>query len=345
MNSYSVFVGTVGQGLIRIKDGEKWQRVGYTGRNSVMHLEAQVRGLAFDPHDKNLMYCGDEQGIYRSTDGGATWKQLHGAVDGYSVWTIAIDPNNSKIIFAGARPGAFFRSKDGGDTWEKLKAAVATECQIGVTRVTKMAIDPLDSRHVWATVEIGGVWRSLDGGDTWTMPKSGIEEMDQYQDIHNMTIIPGTQVAQAANGRSHIVRGMGSTVLIVCQYELVASSDNGETWHSIAKKHEIPTPYMRGLAIKPDDPTTLFMGIGNQALEPVGKIIKSTDGGLSWQELPLPLQLNSGPYNVAVHPSNPNRIWVGTIFGQILHTEDAGQTWEKFPREITEIRNLAWRPD
>lgn len=339
MDHYSVFVGTVGQGLIRIKDG-KWSRCGF----GVFDFESEVRAILVHPTEANVIFVGDEEGLFRSADGGTSWEKVPGPLNGVSIWSLACDPSEPKTMFAGTRPPAIFRSDNSGLSWTRLKADLPQKCVFGLPRITSIAVDPLDSMHVWATVEIGGVFRSIDGGTTWSMPKSGIKEMDEGLDIHNMQILPNTRV-EVSQGRAFLAQGQGSTVLIVCQHETVATSDNGATWHSIVKPRNLPEPYMRGLATKPNEPTTIYMGIGRQALEPVGKLVKSGDGGLTWEELNLPNELNSGPYNIATHPSNPNRVWVATIFGQIYNSEDAGRTWVKYPRETTEIRALTWRPD
>lgn len=154
MNDYSIFAGTIGLSLWRSKDGGgTWTGLvnGPFGKDAP--YEAQFRGLAIDPRNLAVVYAGDEKGIYKTTDRGNTWEQLHGPFDGTCVWSLAVDPNNSNTIFAGTRPPALYRSKDPGTTWQKLDVTLPQVCSIGTPRMTTIRIDPTDSRRVWASPE------------------------------------------------------------------------------------------------------------------------------------------------------------------------------------------------
>ena len=199
------------------------------------------------------------------------------------VWSIAIDPTDPDTIYAGTRPPMVFRSKDGGKNWDKLPVEMATECSIGVPRITALVVDPVDHRNVWAGVEIDGVYRSLDGGDSWTRVEDGVSDPD----IHGIAISPG-------NPRN---------VLVSTPREVFASSDVGESWRSMVKTQDFPLGYCRWVAVKPDDPQVVFAANGSGAYGSTGGIQKSTDGGESWNAMPsareaqllhLGLRLSSG---------------------------------------------------
>jgi photosystem II stability/assembly factor-like uncharacterized protein len=124
----------------------------------------------------------DMRGVYRSTDGGGTWKQVltrgpdAGAVD------LAMDPGNPRVLYAsfwqvrrspyhfdsGGPGSGLFKSTDGGDTWTDISHAPGLPRtvlgRIGVT------VSPANPERVWALVEAaeGGVFRSDNGGRTWT---------------------------------------------------------------------------------------------------------------------------------------------------------------------------------
>ena len=318
--SYSILVGTTGAGLFHSADsGESWRRVG-----SPFPGESQVRALAVDPNNPNVVYAGAENGIYRSEDSGQTWAKLDSPMDGLKIWSIAIDPTDSYTVFAGTSPPYLFRTRDGGATWEKLSAAIAQECAIGDPRVTALLVDPMCSNIVLAGVEIDGVYRSNDGGDTWTQV-SGITNPD----IHGMAFSLGEE----------------KTVLVSTPREIFASSDDGATFRSLMSSNSLEMPYCRWVAVKADDPQTMFVANGDAAIGNTGVIRRSTDGGQSWEERPLPVEPNSPVWNFATHPANPDLILANSVYGELYRSEDGGESWGKIKKEFTEVRALAWTPN
>jgi len=105
--NYSILVGTTGAGLFQSPDGgESWNRI-----RDPFPGESQVRALASDPANPNVVYAGANNGIYRSEDGGQTWVKLDSPMGGLSIWSIAVDPSDSRTLFVGTSPpfvlGAF----------------------------------------------------------------------------------------------------------------------------------------------------------------------------------------------------------------------------------------------
>ena len=319
--NYSILVGTTGAGLFQSPDGgENWSRI-----RDPFPGESQVRALASDPSNPNIVYAGSNNGIYRSEDSGNSWVKLDSPMDGLNIWSIAVDPSDSDIIFAGTSPPFVFRSQDGGKSWQKLSAAITQECAIGSPRVTAMLVDPVDRGTVLAGVEIDGVYRSRDGGDTWAHVDSGITDPD----IHGMAISLGEQ----------------KTVLVSTPREIFASQDEGETFQSLAVTSSFSMPYCRWIAVKADDPQVLFAANGDAAIGNTGTIQRSTDGGRTWETRPLPVEPNSPLWNFATNSAEPNLILANSIYGELYRSVDGGDRWEKLKKEFTEVRALAWVPN
>ena len=317
---YSILVGTTGAGLFHSADsGENWHRIG-----SPFPGESQIRALAVDPKNSNVVYAGADNGIYRSEDSGMNWAKLDSPMDGLKIWAIAINPSDPNTIFAGTSPPFLFRTRDGGKSWEKLSAAIAQECAIGLPRITALVVDPVDSDTVLAGVEIDGVYRSRDGGDTWSQVQ-GITNPD----IHGMAFSLGEQ----------------KTVLVSTPREIFASKDDGETFQSLMTSSSLPMPYCRWVAVKPDNPEVLFVANGDAAVGNTGTIRRSTDGGQSWEERPLPVEPNSPVWNFATNAADPELILANSVYGELYRTQDGGDTWDKIKKEFTEVRALAWTPN
>ena len=287
--------------------------------------ESQVRALAVDPGNSSVVYAGAENGIYRSEDAGRTWSKLDSPMEGLKIWSIAVDPSNSGNIFVGTAPASLFRSRDGGQTWDSLDANIAQECAIGDPRVTALLVDPVDSNTVLAGVEIDGVYVSRDGGDSWKQVEQGITNPD----IHGMAFSLGEE----------------KTVLVSTPREIFASRDDGATFESLMSSMSLEMPYCRWVAVKPDDPQTMFVANGDAAIGNTGTIRRSTDGGHSWEERPLPVEPNSPVWNFATHPSDPDLILANSVYGELYRSEDGGENWSKLKKEFTEVRALAWTPN
>jgi photosystem II stability/assembly factor-like uncharacterized protein len=236
-------------------------------------VSAQQPHPGADRHPTRLhtVFAGGDTGLFVSHDGGARWERItstNGALP--TIWSLAIDPVDPDILFAGTRPAAVYRSRDGGQHWEKLAVDVARECSIGTPFVTSVIVDPDDHRIVWAGVEIDGVFRSTDGGDTWMHLETGLYDPD----IHAVTIA-ATQPK----------RVFASTAR-----EMFTSNDLGETWRPLGIKEKWPLPYARGMVVKADDPGVLFAGCGETTTGEKGHVLRTTNFGETWEILPLSSQ-------------------------------------------------------
>ncbi len=315
---YSICLGTAGWGLWHSPDaGRSWTR-----HRAPFPLNTRIQALVAHPTRPNTLFAGGDTGLYTSQDSGARWERLGAQGDLPTIWSLAIDPVDPDILFAGTRPAGVFRSTDGGRRWEKLAVDIARECAIGTPFVTALAVDPEDHRTVWAGVEIDGVHRSLDGGETWTHLTDGMHDLD----VHDMVVAPRRLFVSTAR-------------------DVFMSDDRGDTWRAMGIKDKWPLPYARGMALKPDDPRVLFVGCGETTTGERGHVLRTTDYGQRWEVLDLPDPANATMWGLATHPADPDRIVAFTLFGQVYVSEDAGTSWRRIARDFGEIRTAVWVPN
>lgn len=178
-----------GYGMWKSTDaGQTWQHIG-------LEQSKIIPRIRVDPRNPDIVYAavlGDlfkdtkERGIYKSIDGGKTWRQTlfvnerAGAVD------LIIDPNNSRILYAstwrvhrnpyelssGGEGSALWKSRDNGETWQNISTSPGLPK--GTWGISGITVSPANSNRLWAVIENedGGVFRSDDGGKTWSKTNS-----------------------------------------------------------------------------------------------------------------------------------------------------------------------------
>ena len=204
-------------------------------------------------------------------------------------------------------------------------------CPVGIPRTTNMIVDPRDNRTVWAGIEVDGVYKSLDGGDSWVhLPDLGPDPF--HGDIHGMAL------------------KAGPTTSIYCTspFGIATSTDEGESWdyHYFPKFSESDTrSYCRGMVIKADDPSVMFVGNGDSIPGVTGAIQRTSDGGQSWEVTPLPQEPNSVVYWFGTHAAVPNVIAGASLYGYVYLSTDGGDSWQKLKKEFGEIRSVAVMPN
>ena len=322
----TILVGTIGQGVMMSADGgASWTRAGV---RQGMHSDCIVKALLSDPWHPGTVYAGTDMGLYRSDDGGAEWHLLDTPMNGSMVWSMAIDPIDPNVMFAGtgtpSRPG-IFRTADGGKTWDRLPVEIALDCpNVGIPRPTGIAVDPTDHRHVWVGLEVDGVRHSRDGGETWTKVNGQIPN----QDVHNVLVVAGPPKA----------------VFTVVNDDVWRSTDDGETWHAARAREVFPWHYPRGIAVKPNDSRTVFLTLGDSTPGRIGTVMRSRDAGATWESLKFPVQPNSAIWTVCIPASAPDTMFCASRYGYLYRSDDGGDSWRKLWREFGEVSSVLWIP-
>jgi photosystem II stability/assembly factor-like uncharacterized protein len=321
--SHNLYVGTIGEGLFRSTDGGETFRRACDGT----FVECHVRALAVHPGDARTLYMGSELGLFHSTDGADGWERVPSPVDGRQVWSVLLLPDNPDVILVGTCPSRLFRSGDGGRTWAEADAEIRPDCpRIMQTRVTTLVADPAAPGTVWAGVEIDGLRRSRDGGRTWQAVGNGLSS----RDIHAVVIVPGD--------------GRPGRMLASTNNDVNLSTDGGATWQPLGLGRSLPLPYFRGMAQMCGRPDVVFLGNGDFPPGSAGAVLRSDDGGATWQAPPLPGPPNSTIWTFAVHRADPELAYAASVSGQVYRSTDGGSSWTKLAREFGEIRALAWTP-
>jgi photosystem II stability/assembly factor-like uncharacterized protein len=134
--------------------GEQWSLIALRGKG--------IRTVVQDPTKAKIFWAGTEDdGVFRSEDGGLTWRSSNNDSQLVTVYAIAIDPTNSNIIYLGTHEGGVYRSNNGGKSWQQRNTGLKNLV------VHALAILPSNPQIVLAGTINGGLYRSTDGGETW----------------------------------------------------------------------------------------------------------------------------------------------------------------------------------
>lgn len=329
---FTICVGTVGAGVWFSPDGgDHWRRSKMALPFHAEPGEIQIRALALSPHNPHHIYAGSEAGLYRSEDNGASFELVPSPMDGMQIWSVAVDPRDPGVIYAGTKPPAVFRTLDGGKRWMKPAIPIAEKCLAGAPKVTNVVFDPRNPRTIWVSVEIDGVYHSGDGGESWShCPALGDKPLNQ--DVHGLAV---------SSGRP-------AKILATTPDGLWSSADEGESWslHGFPRFAERDTiSYCRGVALRPDNPDVIFVANGDFIPGKRGAIQRTVDGGATWEKCRLAVEPNSTMYWFGTNSANPDIVVANSLHGYVYASRDGGASWEKLRREFGEIRALAWLPN
>lgn len=218
-----------GDGVYKSTDaGKTWRNIG-------LKDSRQISRIVIDPRNPDIVYVGvlghayganEERGVYRSTDGGITWKHVLNKGPEIGVSDLAIAGGNSHVLIAGTwnarRPpwstygpiagpgGALYRSTDGGDSWVQLAGHGLPDGDWGRVGVALST----DGKRAYALIEAkaSGLYRSDDGGDNWTLENSDPRLTSRPWYFNSVTMDPSNP-----------------DVLYVPNIALYRSSDGGKT--------------------------------------------------------------------------------------------------------------------
>lgn len=227
-----------GDGVYKSTDaGKTWKKIG-------LELSQHISRIAIHPKDPNIVYVAvqgalysksKERGIYKSTDGGNTWKNILYVDDKTGCSELSMDMNNPRILYAamwehgrlpwkvisGGPGSALYKSTDGGDHWDKMQEGLPKE-------MGKMAIavSRANSEKVYAVIEsdfdkeAGGMYVSNNAGKTWSHV-TGDHRLIQRA-WYYIEVFPDPQ---------------NENTVYVMSAPALRSTDGGKTWDDISNTH------------------------------------------------------------------------------------------------------------
>ena len=278
------------------------------------------------------IYVGSASGgVWKSVDGGTTFKPIFDKQPSLSIGAVAIDPSNPQTVWVGTGESwvrnsvsvgtGIYRTRDGGENWEALGLPDSEH-------ISRILVHPKDSNtvyacalgHLWNSNTERGVFRTTDGGKTWNKllyrnDSTGCAEMAMDpQD-------PGVLYAAMWDVRRepHNFRsgGPGSG--------LFKSTDSGATWHELRKGLPQGDLGRIGIAIAPTNHARVYAVV--EAKNHTA-LFRSDDAGEVWAEVNNSFNVSGRPFyfaRLAADPKNPDRVYKPGFF--LTVSEDGGKSF------------------
>jgi photosystem II stability/assembly factor-like uncharacterized protein len=332
------YIGVNNGGVWKTNDyGQTWKPI-FDSENT-----SSVGDVAVAPSNPNIVYVGSGEGIqrpdlsignglYKSTDAGATWKNM-GLFDAQQIGGISIDPYNENRIFVAAlghpygpnKERGVYRSLDGGKTLEQVLYIDEN------TGAVQVGIDPNNTNIVFATIwsarqgpwengawngEPSGLYKSIDGGNTWKKITKGLPttKQDGLGRI-GFTIAPSNS------------KRMYATVDAEKNGGIYRSDDAGESWYLLTSDGRLWGRGADFAEVKADPKNENIVYSANVVMW------KSVDGGKNWKGI------KGAPggddyHRIWINPNNTNIIAIGLDQGGTI-TVNGGETYSSWYNQPT----------
>jgi photosystem II stability/assembly factor-like uncharacterized protein len=297
-------------------------------------------------HEGNRLtvYVGSASGgVWKSVNGGTTFKPVFDKQPVQSIGAVAIDPKNPKTIWVGSGEAwtrnsvsygdGVYKSTDGGDNWTNVGLPNSE-------RIAKIAIDPSDTNTVyvcvpgklWSDSDDRGVYKTADGGKTWTKVLKGANLSTGCSMLSLDRANPKTLFAGMWDFRRKgwTFRSGGDGPDAASGSGLFKSTDGGATWQSLDDKSAtgLPAkPWGRiAVTVAPSNSNVVYALV--EAAPPKNGLYRSDDGGKTWQARDRSQMMIWRPFyfaNLLVDPKDPNKLYKAG--GGLIASNDGGKSF------------------
>ncbi len=304
--------------------GLKWRGIGPA------FTSGRIADLAVNPSNTSEYYVAVASGhIWKTTNNGTTFSPVFDNYGAYSIGCLAMDPNNSNVVWAGTGENnhqralgygnGVYKTEDGGKSWKNM--GLKESRQIGM-----ILIDPRNSETVFVAAE-GSVWgpggdrglyKTTDGGKTWTKVLNISENTGVNNIIFNPRN-PDVMFASSEQRRRHFFTKIGGGP----ETALYKSTDAGLTWNIITTG--LPGVDMggMGIAIPKGNPDIVYAII--EAADEASGFFRSKDRGVSFEKMSDYVSLGQYYNEIYCDPKDPNTVYSVETVSKVTH--DGGKTW------------------
>ena len=360
----TLYAATRGGVYKSLDGGDHWtiKRSGFPAEEA-FSFSAPISHIVVDPENTNIIYAGvgvpregyaaieeyawtsagSKGTIFKSTDFGESWTAIHstGIPDTAMIYSLAIDPSNTSIVYAATSTGVY-QSSDSGASWTAKNTGLPASKQ-----AMSLVIDPVQPTTLYVTLWTepgsaswqGGVYKSTNAGATWVAKNNGLPQVmgmesgttNNYPAMiidqqHPQTLYVGNTAWVSDPGVYKTTDG-GESWQWIARYESDNNDDNvGMGWIT---QHGL---FVKTLAIDPNNSARIYFGTSTH-------VFSTANAGVSWD--PVYTKKKSNDYwqgtgldtsvvaDVTVDPTNPDNIYAGYWDLGFLKSTDGGVSFKR----------------
>ena len=292
-------------------------------------MGGRIDDFAVTETDPQTIYVGAAAGgVWKSVDGGMTWKSVWDSEPNPSIGALAVAPSNPSIVYVGTGEANNRQSASWGDGVYKSSDAGQTWTHIGLDdtqAIGRIVVDPRNSDvvyvaavgHLWGPNPERGLFKTTDGGKTW----SKVLFINDDTGVTDVAIDPQspTTLYAAAYERRRTAWGFDGGGPGSAIYK---TTDSGATWNKLTKGLPDDGNTGRiGLSVYRRNPSIVYALVQNAK----GGVFRSEDSGATWTKMSAVNPRPSYFSQIRVDPNNDLRIWMGGV--QLYYSEDGGKTF------------------
>ena len=268
----AIYASGVENGLFYSYDGgESWQIAAGLGK-------VNVTNVAVDPANKCVIYATVANKVYKSVDCSRTWAVIYFDNDPTAaIASLVIDFSNNNNVFMGTSRGEIIKSSDQGASWQTLNNFGG--------QVNKIIISPVNAKVMLVGSFAKGVFRSSDGGANWVSLSDKLKSSNSDGSFRDLVMVKAEK----------------PTVFLATNYDLIKSTDGGDTWSKIdliIEKAKIKT---NTIAVNPFSASEIYYATDTT-------FYRSLDGGKNWTSKKLPT--SRAGFKLLIDPKSPSIIYL-----------------------------------
>jgi photosystem II stability/assembly factor-like uncharacterized protein len=265
-----------------------------------------VQSIKADLLNPATIYVGTLDGIYKSINGGNTWNACSTGLTNKDVTALAINPQNSSMLFCGTWGKGVFKSSDGGQSWQSAWGA-------GLTPLvhTIFVQNKTDGVALWVGTQTG-LFTSDNNGTSW----SQVQKFGQVMTVNT------------------IENDLKKIVISIISFGFYRTLDGGQVW-TATNTGTATDSYGQEAAID-FDPLPSQSQVA-YALTDRFNLYKTTNGATSWQSISIPKYKLNECVAFAMEPDQPDQIWIASRSSGVYHSTNGGINWSPFNSGLENI--------
>lgn len=248
----AIYITTDTSGMFYSYDGgDSWRKADQIG-------DGLIQSVAIDPKNKCVIYATYANTILKSTDCNRTWAEVY--IDtrkDKAITSLAVDPIDNLVVYAGNNVGDVFKSVDGGGNWRTIYRLN--------NQVMKILIDPNDNRTIYIPTKSAGIFKTISAGADWFSVSDGLNPYSGAKEYRNLIFDLSSP----------------NSLLLASKYGLIKTDDGGQNWVALSLITPPTSVDISAVTINPKNNQEIYYAT-------TSTFYKTEDGGKNWITRRLP---------------------------------------------------------